>query len=200
MPFYFNQWKWNNSLNLQGMQQEKASINQCILTLIFQHSRLCQFSKNSHFSAFPKHIFHMLKSIELSYGIIPFGTSIFIHFSLMWPSLRYHRLASMPAIAIATASLGLEVIYKTKYQFCFPQDSTKTPFITFRVPPTKSIAYTSSSSYPTKIRFLFRLGICRTFYSIHTNPLGSWICMSHIPIASKAFPSAKYTLLKSPST
>ena len=29
------QWKWCSTLNLQGMQPEKAPTNQCVLTLIF---------------------------------------------------------------------------------------------------------------------------------------------------------------------
>ena len=120
-----------------------------------------------------------------------FDNNIFIPFSLMWPSLRCHRLVSVLASAIAIVSLGLEVIYRVPV--FFPRANTLAPFVTFQVPPTNSIACPSSSSYLTEIKFLLSSGICRTFSSNQTDPLGNNIRTSPIPTTSKAEPSAKYT-------
>ena len=141
---------------------------------------------------------HISKSANFNSSSFPFDSNIFIPFSLMCPSLWCHKLVSILASAIAIVSLGFEVIYRVPV--FFPRPNTLTPFVTFQVPPTNSIACPSSSSYPIEIRFLFRLGICQTFSSNQTNTLGNNIWMSPIPTTSKATPSAKYTLPKLPAT
>ena len=140
----------------------------------------------------------MSKSMDFNPGSFPFDSSIFIPFSFMLPSLQCHRLVSVLTLATAIVFLGLEVIYIVLV--FFPRANTLAPFVTFQVPPTTSIVCLSSSSYPTEIRFLLRSGICRTFSSNQTDPLGNNIRTSPIPTTSKAKPSAKYTLPKSPAT
>ena len=131
IPFYLShQWKWCNNLNLQGMQPEKAPTNQCVLTLIFQPSVSCQFSKSSPFFYFPKmQLSHLSKSTDFNFGSFSFDSSIFIHFSLMWPSLQCHRLVSVLALATAIVPLGLEVIYRVP--ILFPRANTLAHFVTF---------------------------------------------------------------------
>ena len=140
---------------------------------------------------------HMSKSTDFNSSSFPFDSSIFIHL-LMWPSLWCHRLVLVLVSAIAIVSLGLEVIYRVLV--FFPRANTLTPFVTFQVPPTSSIACPSSSSYPTEIKFLLMSGICQTFSNNQTDPLGNNIWTSPIPTTSKAVPSAKYTLPKSLAT
>ena len=141
---------------------------------------------------------HMSKSTDFNSGSFPFDSSIFIHFSLMWPSLRCHKLVLVLASATAIVSLRLEDIYRVPV--FFPRANTLAHFVTFQVPPTNSIACPLSSSCPTEIRFLLRSGICQTFFSDQTDPLGNNIRTSPIPITSKVAPSAKYTLPKSLAT
>ena len=113
---------------------------------------------------FPKmQLSHISKLIDFNSSSFPFDNSIFIPFSLTWPSLRCYKLALIPASATVIVSLELEVIYKVPV--FFPWANTMAPFVTFQVPPTNSIACPSSLSCPTKIKFLIKSRICQTFYS-----------------------------------
>ena len=106
---------------------------------------------------------HMSKSMDFNSGSFPFDNNIFILFSLMWPSLRCHRLVLVLASTTTIMSLRHEVIYRVLVFFSWA--NTLAPFVTFQVPLTNSIACPSSSSCPTEIRFLPRSRICRTFSS-----------------------------------
>ena len=158
---------------------------------------LLVFKKLTFFCFSKMQLSHMSKSMDFNSASFPFDNSIFIPFSLMRPSLWCHRLVSALASTIAIVSFGLEVIYRVSIFFL--QANNLTPFVTFQVPPTNNIACPSSSSCPTKIRFLLKSGICQTFSSNQTDPLGNNIWTSSISTTSKA-PSAKYTLPKSLAT
>ena len=114
-------------------------------------------------------------------------------------SLWCHRLVSVLTSATAIVSLRLEVIYRVPVFFA--RANTLTPFVTFQVPPTNSIACPSSSSCPTKSDSSSgQEYVKHPKISNQIDPLGNNIRTSPIPITSKVEPSAKYTLPKSPAT
>ena len=181
------------------MQPEKAPTNQCVLTPIFQPSVSCQFSRSLLFSTFLRCNFHTCQNQ---------WTSILVVFLLTAASSSLSHSYDQVCGAIGLyqylhQQLQLYLLDLRSYikvPVFFPRANTLAPFVTFQVPPTNNIACPSSSSYSTEIRFLLRSGICRTFSNNQTDPLGNNIRTSPIPITSKAEPSAKYTLPKSPAT
>ena len=180
------------------MQPEKAPTNQCVLTPIFQPSVSCQFSRSSHFSAFIRCNFHTCQNQ---------WTSILVVFLLTAASSSLSHSYDQVCGAIGLyqylhQQLQLYLLDLRSYikvPVFFPRANTLAPFVTFQVPPTNNIACPSSSSCPIILHAL-RSGICQTFSSNQTNPLGNNIRASPIPTTSKAEPSAKYTLPKSPAT
>ena len=142
------------------MQPEKAPTNQCVLVPIFQHSVSCQFSRSSPFFAFIRCNCHTCQkqwtSILVVFLLITTSSSL----SHSCDQVCGHRLVSVLASATAIVSLRHEVIYRIPV--FFPRANTLAPFVTFQVPLTNSSACPSSSSCPTKIRFLLRSRICPT--------------------------------------